>query len=64
MRQLGTAEWLIFSAVWLVVSFGSGALLAWWYRRLHPALSFYKLWALWTVIVSLAAAGIFALGLV
>lgn len=58
------SDWLIISAVWLVAAFGTGAALAWLYKRLHPSLSFHKLWAFWTVIVSVVAALVFALGLV
>jgi hypothetical protein len=56
--------WLIVSAAWLAGSFGSAAVLALLYRRLHPELSFYKLWAFWTIVVSALAAALFALGLV
>jgi len=55
--------WLILSAVWLICAFGGSALLAAWYRRLHPSLSFYKLWAFWTVVVSLVAGAAFAFGI-
>lgn len=51
-----TSSWLIISAVWLAGSFGSAYLLARLYKRLHPALSLYKLWAFWTVILSVTAA--------
>lgn len=63
MGRFSTVEWLIFSLVWLVASFGSAALLARLYRKLHPELDFHKLWAFWTVIVSLLAAAAFALDL-
>jgi hypothetical protein len=53
------AAWLIVSAVWLACAFGGGALLARFYRRLHPSLSFHKLWAAWTVVLSLVAALVF-----
>jgi hypothetical protein len=59
MSQLG---WLIVSLVWLIAAFGSGAALAWFYRRMYPSLSFYKLWALWTTLLSVVAAVVFALG--
>jgi hypothetical protein len=58
------AAWLLISLAWLVGSFGSGAILAALYKRLYPSLSFYKLWALWTSVLSVTAALIFALGLV
>lgn len=56
--------WVVIGLVWLAAAFGSGAALAWFYRRLYPGLAFYKLWALCTVVVSLVAAAVFALGLV
>lgn len=56
--------WWIVALVWLAAAFGTGAALAGLYKRLHPSLSFYKLWALWTMLVSLVAALVFAFGLV
>lgn len=56
--------WLIIGAVWLACAFGGSALLALLYKRLHPELSYYKLWALWAVVVSVLAAVVFATGLV
>jgi hypothetical protein len=41
---------------WVAGSVGSGAALAWLYKRLHPSLAFYKLWAVWTMVMSLLAA--------
>jgi hypothetical protein len=61
---VGRFGWLIISAAWLLGAFGSAALLALLYRRLHPELSFYKLWAFWTLIVSGIAAAVFAFGIV
>jgi hypothetical protein len=56
--------WGILGVVWLASAFGCGAAIAAVYRRLHPELSFYRLWAFWTVIVSVSAALVFALDLV
>jgi hypothetical protein len=56
--------WGILGVVWLSCAFGSSAALAAFVRRLHPELSFYKLWAMWAIIVSLVAAAVFALDLV
>ena len=36
----------------MVGAFGSGAALAWFYKRLHPSLAFYKLWAFWTMVIA------------
>ena len=58
MDRLSPTEWLIFSAVWLIAAFGTAALLAALYKRLHPELSFHKLWAMWAVVVSVIAAGV------
>jgi hypothetical protein len=46
---------------WLVGAFGCGAALAWLYKRLHPELAFYKLWALWTMVLSAGAAVVLAI---
>lgn len=61
---IGRVDWLIISAAWLIGAFGSSALLALLYKRLHPDLSYYKLWAFWAVVVSVVAALGFAFGLV
>jgi hypothetical protein len=34
------------------------------YKRLHPSLSFYKLWAFWSAILSAVVTLLFALGVV
>ena len=60
MDRLTPTQWLIFSAIWLIAAFGTAALLAALYKRLHPELSFHKLWAMWTVVVSVIAAGVLA----
>jgi hypothetical protein len=62
--ELGRLHWMIIGIVWLAAAFGSGAALAWFYQRLYRGLSFYKLWAFWTVVASVVAAAVFALGLV
>jgi hypothetical protein len=58
VTKLGGA---LIGLTWLIAAFGSGAALAWLYRRLHPELDFHKLWAVWTVVVSIAAAAIYFL---
>lgn len=59
---VSTLQWALIGAVWLACAFGGGAALAWLWKRRHPALSFHKLWALWTVVLSLAVALLLALG--
>jgi hypothetical protein len=49
---------------WLLGAFGGGAALAWLYRRLHPGLAFYKLWALWTTVLGAVVALLLVFGLV
>jgi len=56
VSKLGGA---LIGLTWLVAAFGSGAALAWLYRRLHPELSFPRLWARWAFVVSLAPAVFF-----
>lgn len=50
-----TSAWLVISVAWLAGSFGSAYLLARLYKRLYPSLSLHKLWAFWTVLLSVAA---------
>ena len=54
--------WSVVALVWLLCSLGSGAAIAWLYKRLHPKLAFYKLWALWTMIISAFVALLFGFG--
>ncbi|HEX8670440.1 MAG TPA: hypothetical protein VF710_01050 [Longimicrobium sp.] len=63
MRGLGALGWLLIAVVWMIGTFGGGAALAWLYKRLHPELAFYKLWALWSAVLSGAAVLAFAFGL-
>ncbi|HEX2092127.1 MAG TPA: hypothetical protein VHG28_06975 [Longimicrobiaceae bacterium] len=55
-------EWLVVALAWMVGAFGGGAALARLYKRLHPELAFYKLWALWTMLLAAAATLVFGLG--
>jgi hypothetical protein len=58
----GWAAWLAIGAAWLVGTFGGGWLLARLYKRLHPELAFYKLWATWAAVLNGLAALVFAFG--
>lgn len=53
-------QWLVIGVAWMVGTFGSGAALAWLYKRLYPELAFYKLWAFWSALIAGAAALVFA----
>ncbi len=53
-------HWALLLAAWAVGSLGSGAALAWLYKRLHPSLAFYKLWAFWTMVLSAVVAIVLA----
>ncbi len=58
MNWTGT---LLVAVAWVLGGFGGGAALAYLYKRLHPSLSFYKLWAFWTMILSGATTLVLAL---
>jgi len=47
----------------LAASLGGGALLAMLALRLHPALSFRKMWLFYSGLLALAAAALFAIGI-
>jgi hypothetical protein len=56
--------WLIVGAAWMLGTFGGGWVLALLYKRLHPSLAFYKLWALWSMVLGALVALVFGFGLV
>jgi hypothetical protein len=56
--------WLPVALAWFAGAFGGGAALAWLYKRLHPQLAFYKLWATWTTVLGTVVALLLAFGLV
>ena len=56
--------WAIVAAAWMLGTFGGGWVLARIYKRLHPSLSFYKLWALWSMLLGGTVALVFAFGIV
>ena len=60
----GVSTFLAIAFAWMVGAFGGGAALAWLYKRLHPQLAFYKLWALWTAVLGAVVALLIILGLV
>ena len=58
------AQWIPIALAWVAGSFGGGAALAWLYKRLHPTLAFYKLWALWTTVLGSIVFLLLAFGVV
>ena len=57
---MSAGGWLVLALAWLAGSFGGGWMLAWLYKRLHPQLAFYKLWAAWAMVLSALAVAVFA----
>jgi hypothetical protein len=48
----------------MVGTVGGGWILAWLYKRLHPQLAPYKLWAFWSAILGGVVALLIAFGAV
>jgi hypothetical protein len=49
--------------LWVVLSLGGGALLALLATRIHPQLSFRKLWLFYTALLGFGVAILFAIGI-
>ena len=64
MSASPVAQWAAVAAAWLLGTFGGGAALAWLYKRLHPQLAFYKLWAFWSATLGGVVALLIGLGVV
>ncbi|HSU14312.1 hypothetical protein [Longimicrobium sp.] len=64
MHPTGFEVWSAIAIGWLAGTFGGGAALAWLYKRLHPQLAFYKLWAMWSAVLGGIVALLLAFGLV
>jgi hypothetical protein len=62
MTVPGAGAWVVIGAAWMVGTFGGGWLLARLYKRLHPELAFYKLWAAWAAVLNAVVALLFAFG--
>lgn len=54
--------WGIMAAVWLTCSLGGGALLARLALRMHPGLSFRRLWIFYATLLAVGTAVIMAIG--
>ena len=64
MSPGGFGPWTAVAVGWMIGTFGGGAALAWLYKRLHPQLAFYKLWAMWSTVLGAVVALLLAFGLV
>ncbi|MGH7467742.1 MAG: hypothetical protein ACRENP_07100 [Longimicrobiales bacterium] len=62
MTGLSVAYFML-GLLWVALSLGGGALLAVLGRRVHPALSFGKLWVFYSGLLGLGAAALFAIGI-
>lgn len=51
----------ILGAVWLACAVGGGAALALLARRIHPSLSFRRLWIFYTAILAFTTAAVLAI---
>ena len=51
----------LLAGLWITCATGGGAMLALLAKRIHPALSFRKLWVFYSALLGLAAAGLFAI---
>ena len=59
---MGPLPLLVLLAVWVAASTGTGLLLALLARRIHPGLSFTKLWAFYSVLMGTLVAAVFLIG--
>ncbi|MFW6201238.1 MAG: hypothetical protein ACOC8B_01550 [Gemmatimonadota bacterium] len=49
--------------LWIAASAVGGALLALLARRMHPALSFRRLWVFYSALLAIASGALFAIGI-
>ncbi len=59
---MDAVAWVVLLGVWCAAATGSGYLLARLAKRIHPDLSFRKLWLLYTVLMAFFAALVLLLG--
>ena len=59
-----TLAYAVLAVVWLGASVAAGALLALLARRMHPSLSFRRLWVFYSALLAIATAILFAIGVV
>ncbi|MBI4540319.1 MAG: hypothetical protein HY704_12520 [Gemmatimonadetes bacterium] len=60
-RRGGKMDWiayLVLLLVWVVAAAATGAALALLAKRMHPTLSFRKLWVFYSTLMAVAVAGV------
>ena len=55
--------WAILIGVWVLTSLVGGAMLAWLAKRLHPALSWHRLWVVYSGLLGFMVAAVMAIAL-
>jgi hypothetical protein len=53
---------VVLAVVWMLASAGTGALLALLAKRIHPSLSFVKLWFFYTILMGTLVAVVLLIG--
>lgn len=56
-----TVAVVLLAAVWLLCSFGGGAMLALLATRIHPSLSYRRLWLFYSAILAVTVAAVLAI---
>jgi hypothetical protein len=54
--------WVLLLVVWALASSGTGILLAFLAKRIHPGLSLVKLWVFYTVLMGTLVGVVFLIG--
>ncbi len=53
--------WALLGAVWVGTSLAGGAVLAWLAKRIHPGLSWHRLWIVYSGLLGFMVAAIMAI---
>jgi hypothetical protein len=56
-----TAVWVFLVSVWVSTSLGGGALLALLAKRIHPGLSWHRLWIVYSGLLGFMVAAVMAI---
>ena len=55
--------WTLLVGVWVLTSLAGGAALAWLAKRIHPALSWHRLWIVYSGLLGFMVAVVMAIAL-